>query len=136
MTGLRMCARCVCQSRLNDAQPPLPLITAFGKPGEHLPATAIKPSVKPRQSPFSLSCGHPLGGGRRHSHFSRKRSRASAQASMVLAPPIRQPLGLTRLTSTPGMCSAHLLFLHVPPPPLFQCLNFQLMLGLFNFGFH
>ena len=125
--------RCVCQSRLNAAQPPQPLITAFGKPRQHLPATTIKPSVKPRQSPFSLSCGHPLRGGRRDGHFPRKRCRASAKSPMVFAPPIRQALGLTWLTSTSGMCSAHLFFSH--KTPLLHCLNFQLMLGLFNFGF-
>jgi hypothetical protein len=96
--------------------------TAFGAPRELLPASIIKPSVKPRQSPFSLPCGHPFGGGRSHSQFPFNSGWASAHAPVVLASTVGQCLGLAWVTCASSIGSAGLLASHLITPRQCLCL--------------
>ena len=103
----RSCTRALCLRLLkHHPLPPLALLTALGKPREHLPASAIKPVIKPRQDPCTPSRSHPLARCLSDGLATLLGLGACTHPSVVLTPTVGQSLCLAGVASGSGMGSA------------------------------
>jgi hypothetical protein len=92
--------------------PSLSLFAVLSKPRQHFSATAIKPSVKALQDPFTLAQDHTLARGFGNRFATRWGLWTSAHSAMVLTSSVGQCLCLTRLASASGIRATSVLIFH------------------------
>ena len=97
-------------------QPLRPPVALFSKVWQVIPATSIQPSLKALLGPFLLSRSHAFGSCWADSFSALSSPWACTHTAVVLAPAVRQCLGLARMPRASCVCFALLPLSHPLTP--------------------